>query len=128
MEKHYVTFLSPGTFLAEKTTKEIDSWDIEKAKILYMSITERYEATPYGFYFTTRERKKTDFDSREIKRSGIHFINCQVLTLEEIEENNDPEDKILIANMKANGYGEAAISTKGWKWAQPLKKGDMILY
>ncbi len=32
MEKHFVTFLSPGTFVAEDRTLPIDSWDVNKAQ------------------------------------------------------------------------------------------------
>ena len=32
MKKHFVTFFSPGTFIAESTTKPIESWNIEEAK------------------------------------------------------------------------------------------------
>ena len=32
IQKHFITFVSPGTFVHEETEKEIDSWDVEKAK------------------------------------------------------------------------------------------------
>ena len=34
MKKHFVTFLSPGTFVSETTTKPIASWSVEKAKAM----------------------------------------------------------------------------------------------
>ena len=32
--KHFVTFLSPGSFVAENTTKAIDSWDVPAAQAM----------------------------------------------------------------------------------------------
>lgn len=60
MQKHFVRFLSPGTFVAEETTLQIDSWDVEAAKRKAGSVTERYNATPYAFQFITRERGEDD--------------------------------------------------------------------
>jgi hypothetical protein len=42
MEKHFVTFLSPGTFMAEDSTKPISSWDIKKAQQMAAKVKERY--------------------------------------------------------------------------------------
>ena len=48
MNKHFVTFYSPGSFVAETTTREIESWDIRKAQEMADKISERYDATPYA--------------------------------------------------------------------------------
>jgi tRNA/tmRNA/rRNA uracil-C5-methylase (TrmA/RlmC/RlmD family) len=47
MKKHFVTFLSPGTFFNEETTKPIDSWDVAKALEMSKTVVERYEQRPY---------------------------------------------------------------------------------
>lgn len=66
MQQHFVTFYSPGTFMAEMTEKPIDSWDVKAAVKMAKSVKERYGATPYGFRFTTRGRTDADLDSRVI--------------------------------------------------------------
>lgn len=127
MKKHYVTFLSPGTFVAEQSTKEIGSWDVEQAKKMAGGVEERYSAVPYGFYFTTRERGPDDFDSKQTARSQMHYINCKVETLAEIEARNDPKESILRSNMRCNGWDKIVVTTKGWRWTQPLESGDVVL-
>lgn len=37
MEAHFVTFFSPGTFVAEDTTKPIDSWNLPLVDSKWMS-------------------------------------------------------------------------------------------
>jgi len=74
VKKHFVIYFSPGRFIAEQTSKPIDSWDIEKAIEMSKGIKERYGAVPYGFCFTTRERNDDELDSREIERSGIYYL------------------------------------------------------
>jgi hypothetical protein len=74
MEKHFVEFLSPGTFFAEITTVPIESWDTKKAQELAHGISERHSATPYGFRFITRSRGQDDLDSKVTARSGMYFL------------------------------------------------------
>jgi len=128
MQKHFVTFMSPGTFVAEQTEKPIDSWDVKTAQEMAEKITERYGAKPYCFYFTTRERKNNELDSREIKRSPKYYLShCKVETLAEVKKRNDPKEKILLSNMECNGYKKIVTTTTGWKWTQPFNEDDIIL-
>ena len=127
MKKHFVNFLSPGTFFAEKTTKEIHAWDIEQAVKLSRDVVERYGARPYGFYFTTRERSEKDLDSHETARSGTYYLGGIVLTLEQIVAREDPDDRILIANMRSNGYDRVITGQSPWEWSRPFMEGDVVL-
>ena len=127
IEKHFVKFYSPGTFVAETSEKTIDSWDVEAAKKMAEGITERYNATPYAFKFTTRSREDKDLDSHVTKTSPMYYLNCKVVTLAEIKKRNAPKDSILISNMEGNGWDKVVQSTKGWQWTQPLEKGDVVL-
>lgn len=128
MQKHFVTFYSPGTFVAEHSTKDIDSWDVEAAKRMAVSISERYGAKPYGFRFSTRVRGPDDLDSTVTSTSPMYYLpHCKVETLEEIEARNDPKESILRSNMRGNGYDRVVVTTEGWKWTQPLTANDVVL-
>ena len=127
MKKHFVTFLSPGTFVPEQTTKEIESWDIAEAVRMSKSVEERYEATPYGFYFTTRERGPDDFDSKETQRSGTYFLGGKIFTLDQIKQRNDPANTILIMNMQGNKIERVVENYNSWKSTHALKDGDVVL-
>ena len=125
--RHFVTFYSPGTFVAESTTKEITAWDTVLAIELAAGIVERYGARPFGFRFTTRGREDDDFDSKETAKSGMYYLGGTVQTLTELEAKNDPSESILLSNMRANGWDKVIVSSKGWRWSQPLKDGDIVL-
>jgi hypothetical protein len=127
MKKHFVTFYSPGTFMAETTTEEIHAWDINEAIKMSKNIKERYGATPYGFVFSTRERKDNELDSKEIATSGTYFLGGKVYTLAEVKANNDPNEQILIKNMECNGWDKIITNNNSWKWTQPLKENDVVL-
>lgn len=127
MKKHFVVFFSPGTFVAEQTQKEIESWDTEKAMEMARGIKERYGATPYGFQFVTRERGDGDFDSKETKRSGIYYLGGKIRTLAELEAESDPKNSILISNMKGNGWDRVVVNTNSYRWTQPLNAEDTVL-
>ena len=127
MKKHFVTFLSPGTFVAEQTEKPIASWDVEEAVKMARKIKERYSARPYGFQFSTRERGPDDLDSKVTKRSGTYFLGGKVETLAEIEARNDPKEEILRSNMRGNRWHKVVTNTNSFRVTLPLEKDDHIL-
>ncbi|MFZ2950934.1 MAG: hypothetical protein WA003_15780 [Desulfuromonadaceae bacterium] len=127
MEKHFVVFSSPGSFMAEQTQKEIAAWDIETAKKMARGIKERHGALPYGFQFVTRERGEEDFDSKETKRSHMYYLGGRIWTLGELKARNDPKDSILISNMECNHWPRVIENNNSWKWTQPLQDLDVVL-
>jgi len=126
MKAHFVTFNSPGTLFSEQTEMLIDSWDVNAAVEMSKGITERYNAKPYAFFFTTRSRGERDLDSKEIKRSGQYFLGGRTLTLKEVKAEM-PDERILIGNMEGNKWKKVVISENGWRSCHPLMDGDVVL-
>jgi hypothetical protein len=126
IEKHFVTFVSPGTLVPETTTKEIDSWDVDKATEMAREVRERYNATPYSFHFTTRSNEG-ELDSKETARSCNYFLGGQVLTLQDVKDRNDSKDSILISNMENNGYDRVVQNDNSWRATLPLGENDVVL-
>ena len=83
--RHFVAFLSPGSFFSEETHMRIDSWDVEQAAKMASGIDERHGATPYGFKFSTRSRAPAELDSRVTAKSGIHYFKGRIETRAEVE-------------------------------------------
>lgn len=127
MQKHFVTFYSPGTFVHEETTRPIEEWNVEEAVEMSKSITERYGATPFGFQFTTRARKHDELDSKEIAESPMYYLGGEVLTLDDVKRRNDPDDKILISNMECNGWMRIVENNNSYRITLPLTAGDVVL-
>ena len=126
--KNFVVFYSPGTLMAETSERPLPAgWDIDAAKVMARDIKERHGATPYGFCFTTRERGPDDLDSKETHRSHMYFLGGTVRTLEEVEADNLPDENILRANMRGNGYDRIITNNNSWRWTQPLAKEDVVL-
>ena len=124
---HFVTFYSPGTCVAEETTKPIEAWDVAKAVEIARGITERHNALPYGFRFSTRERSADELDSHVAERSPMYYLGGKVETLEDVEARNDPNECILRDNMRCNGYERIITNTNSWRWTQPLNADDVVL-
>jgi hypothetical protein len=127
VKKHFVTFYSPGTFVSESTEKEIDSWDVEVAKEMARNFKKRHGATPYGFRFSTRERGENDLDSKTVAKSGMYFLGGKVRHLDFIILENNPDERILISNMKNNGWDRVVENCNSYKITQPLEKDDVVL-
>lgn len=127
LEAHFVTFVSPGTFVHEETTRPIDRWDINAALKMAREIKERHSATPFAFRFSTRRREDSDLDSRVVKQSGRYYLGGTVLTLDEIKARNDPKDAVLISNMECNKWGRVIENCNSWKVTQPLEDDDTVL-
>jgi len=126
MKKHFVTFYSAGTFVAEETTNPIDSWDIKLAVQMAGDVREPYNATPYGFRFSTRERDESELDSHITETSPFYYLGGEVLTLEQVKAKM-PDEEILISNMEDNGFDKIIINRNSWRVTQPLYPTDIVL-
>ena len=116
IEKHFVTFSSPGVFTDEATTVAIDSWDVDAATDMAAGIVERYGATPYAFQFTTRARGDEELDSKVVATSPRYLITGVVWTLQQIIEREDPTDRIMISNMEGNRWDRVIhVPQGGWR-------------
>jgi hypothetical protein len=128
MQKHFVVFLSPGTFVSEISTFEIPSWDIELAQEMAHGIVERHGATPFGFYFETRSRGPGDLDSSVTAQSkGVYYLGGVLRTAEEILAGTDPKEDILRFNVKYNHYKGVIENTNSWKITLPFNENDVLL-
>lgn len=127
MQQHFVSFLSPGSFVSEETVKPIDSWDVDQAVQMARTIVERHGAKPYGFRFITRSRGPDDLDSRETARSGIYYLGGTVETYEQVCARNDPKEEILRSNMRSNSWDRIVTNNNSWKFTAPLYVDDVVL-
>jgi hypothetical protein len=134
--KHFVTFYSPGTFFNEESTRPIAAWDTVAALKLAESITERYNAKPYAFRFSTcicadpipdGEGGTLEVEPREVEESGRYFITGTVLKVDELEKRADPEQRILVSNMRCNDWPLCVENTNSWKCVQPFDETDFIV-
>ena len=127
MEKHFVEFFSPGTFVSESTDVPIDSWNVQQAVALSHDIKERHNSTPYGFMFITKSRNDDELDSKVTKRSNFYFLGGKIETYKEVCERNDPNEETLRWNMKTNKYKRIITNTNSWKITLPLNEDDIVL-
>lgn len=127
MQKHFVTFYSPGTLVSETSDREIYAWDVNEAVEMAKSIKERHGAVPYGFRFITRSRGDFDLDSKVTDTSPMYYLGGKVETLAEVEARNDPGERILRSNMRSNGFARIIVNTNSWKITQPLNDEDVVL-
>ena len=127
IRQDFVTFLSPGSFVHETTTKRVNRWHVDEAVEMSKSITERYGATPFGFYFATRGRGDGELDSREVARSGVYYLNGVIESVNQIEKRGDPGERTLLKNMRGNGWDRVVRNTRGYRWTQPFRDGDVVL-
>lgn len=122
-EKHFVTFLSPGTFFSETTTKEIDTWSVDLAMQIARDIKERHGATPYGFRFETKT--SDGWEPKTVKSSGIYYLGGRLLTIDDIPDTKWNET--LRWNMKYNDIETVIENTNSWKVTMPFDKSKDVL-
>ena len=118
MQKHFVTFYSPGSFVAETTVKEIDAWSVDLAVRMAKDIKERHGATPYGFRFKTKE--SDGWSPKTVKESGMYYLGGKLMKLIDIPDTK--ENSILRDNMIFNNYEWVIENTNSWKVTLPFYK------
>lgn len=127
MIKHFVTFYSPGTFFHEETTKEIESWDVQLAKKMAHTITERYHATPFAFQFSTQKGGGENWNPKIVKESPKYYLGGKIETLSEVKARATEKDRILISNMECNGWKRIITNTNSYRITQPFQDKDILL-
>lgn len=136
MRKHQVTFYSPGTFVSESSTHDIDSWDPVKAVEMSEKILERYNAKPYGFVFTTLlsaedvpdgEGGSLKVEPKVVEKSGIYFLGGRLETYDEVVARNDNKEDILRSNMRNNESWIVCINTNSYRSTIPFEEKDCIV-
>lgn len=127
VQKHFIQFMSPGSFFSETTEIAVPKWDIELAIKKARGVKERYGATPYGFRFLTYGRGAKDLNSKVIKSSNLYYLGGKVETYEEVCKRNDPKEAILRSNMKNNGYAKIVVNTNSYRFTAGLEPSDVVL-
>ena len=134
MKVYRVRFYSPGTFFAEESSREIDSWDTAKACEIANGIKERYEARPYAFRFETYLTSKPvpdgeggmlDVQPKRVEESGLHFLGGMLRTYDEVVR--DEPDSILASNMRGNGYWIVCVNTNSFISTIPFDETDVVV-
>ncbi len=136
VRKHYVTFYSPGTFVPESSVKEIPEWDTALAVEMAKDITERYDAKPYAFIFTTMltanpipdgEEGFLDVEPKKVASSGRYFLGGHVRSIDEVRETADPKERILLSNMEGNDFAYIITNDNSWRFTGEFAVEDCVL-
>lgn len=136
MRQHHVTFCSPGTLFDEQTTELIQEWDVQVATLRAEAIVERYNARPFGFFFTTvitaapvpdGEGSTLEVLPREVARSGMHYLGGKIVTIDEIQAQNDGGDEILLWNMQRNNIPIVIVVENGFKITRAFGEWDVVV-
>lgn len=134
VRKHFVEFLSPGTFSSESDYREIPEWDPKLAAEMSKNIVQRYGARPYGFVFSTvltvdpipdGEGGTLKVEPKTVKESGTHFLGGKILRYEQVPD--DDEHRILRSNMRLNGWPLVVNNTNSFRSTHPFKPDDVLL-
>lgn len=131
--KRYVTFYSPGTLFSETSEIEIPTGASLKAIVAKAkTVKERHGATPYGFSLKVVEegvikRGKETYrkEPKELSQSGMHFLTGRVMTIKDIPD--DDEHRILLNNMKGNGWNAVVENTNSYRSTLPFEKDDVVV-
>ena len=127
MRQEFVEFQSPGTFVSEVSRHPVETRDVDAACELARTVTERHGATPYGFRFVARERADDELDAHDVDHSPMYYLGGVVETLEEVEARATDDDRILISNMKSNGWSKIITNTNSWRITRPFLEDDVLL-
>jgi len=116
--KHFVEFLSPGVFMSESSSKEVNSRDYSEVKIGNYC---------FGYRFYDRN-EFSHLDTGEIlKGKSTNYSPWtyfgEVMTLAQVKKNV-PDNRILVANMTNNGY-KKVVKTKFGQYI-PLEPKDKV--
>jgi len=135
IRKHYVIFMSPGTFVTEVSERQIEDWNPAQAAAMAAGIVERYGAIPYGFHFETRlsappvtdgEGGFLEVTERTVATSGTYFWG-RLETYDDVAARSLPDERILVDNMRDNDWWIVVVDHRRWKSTQPFTEESFLI-
>jgi len=121
LEKHFVSFYSPGSFSCEFITEEIDRWDVKKACERAKALKKECGMTPIAFDFRTRRREDDELDSKLVKKSPIYHINGKIIDISQVK------DEDLLSAMRLGNFKSIVQTYNGIDHNEMFAEGDQIL-
>lgn len=127
---YLVTYYSPGTFFAETSAYKFDNFFLRHFVKKAESITERYNAKPYGFCVEKYEEivgLPNGFECKPKlleKAEGTFFINGKVVFSRDLDKE---KDGIFISNLERNSQGVGITSTNSYRFNSYFSESDFIV-
>jgi len=116
--KHFVEFLSPGSFFSESSSKEVKSRNDSQIKI---------GDHCFGYRFYDRNEFSHPDTGETLKGKPMNYSHWtyfgEVMTLAQVKKNV-PDNRILVTNMINNGY-KKVVKTKFGQYI-PLEPKDKV--
>ena len=117
----YVKFKLIGAIASEDLVVSIENTDpnfVEFPNNAYaFSIHERTDVADEGEVYRGKDKQIGPL---------YYHPESKVMTLKEIEELNDQRDRILLENMRCNGW-DAMIFTRWGNWPQPYRSDRICI-
>ena len=128
-----VTYYSPGTFFAESSSKEFDTFDLSKFVSHSANVSERHGAKPYGFSVEKLELPvtlpkmgtfKVVVEPKVLETSGIYYITGEIIFSEDIV---DKDKDIFKSNLENNSDGVGIVNKNSYLFHGMFSKDDFIV-
>jgi len=116
--KHFVRFFFPGVFMPEETVQEVSDCDPK-------NVTAPERCFAFEFFERTYGEVAGEVLKGDVRnKSGRYYVAGMRYALADLEREF-PTERVLISNMKNNGWPELVRCNTG-NW-QPLRPGDVLL-
>ncbi len=131
-----MTFMSPGSFFDETSTKPIESWDTKTAVAMASAVTERYGSRPYGFRFSTGiisddvpdgEGGYMKVQPKQVADTGVYYIDGRLRTAEDVIADDKQGEMALRSNMRINHIAIVCETTNGYRHTAEFGERDSVV-
>lgn len=116
--KHFIQFLSPGSFFSESSSKQVKSRDDSKVKIGKYS---------FGYRFYDRNEFSNPDTGELMTGKPLNHSNWtyfgETMSVNQVKKNVK-DNRILVANMENNGF-KKVVKTKFGQFI-PLEPNDKV--
>lgn len=130
--KIYAEFHSPGSFVDEVSSREIETMDPAAACEIVKEIKERHGATPYGFRFVSMlthepipdgKGGEMRVEPKPLMKTGFFYLNATPMTFDDVEAHGG-DVSILLSNMRSNGWWVVVECINAYRTMRSFGPGD----